>query len=132
MGNLTTRELPSLFQNSIPGLIAGDGCFSPQIRLSQNARKLDLCYTYRVNSDQQIWQVWHETLQRWGLDDLTALILDALGPLNLLGAQVVYLSQPFLGQLLPEGHWDTLAEVLENPAQTKAFSAFLRQTDQSI
>ena len=85
-----------------------------------------------MNNDQQIWQVWHETLQQWRLDDLTALILDALGPLNLLGAQVVYFSQPFLGKVLPEGHWDALANVLENPAQTKAFSTFLRQTDQSI
>jgi len=85
-----------------------------------------------VNNNRQIWQVWHETLQQWGLDDLTALILDALGPLNLLGAQVVYLSQPFLGKVLPEGHWDALANVLENPTQTKAFCNFLRQTDQSI
>jgi len=106
--------------------------FCLKIAVYQIPRKLDLCYTYRVNSNQHIWQVWNESLHRWGLDDLAALILDAMGPLNLLGAQVVYLSQPFLGQFLPEGHWDALAELLENPGQTQAFSAYLRQTDQSI
>lgn len=92
---------------------------------------MSLCYTCRVNRNRHIWQVWNDTLHRWGLDDLVALALEALGPLNLLGAQVVYLSQPFLGQLLPEGHWDALAEALENPAQTQALSDYLRQTDQS-
>ncbi len=93
--------------------------------------ELSLCYTCRVNSNQHIWQSWNEALHRWGLDDIVPMVLDAMGPLNLLGAQVVYLSQPFLGQLLPEGHWDALADVLENPSQTQAFSAYLRQTDRS-
>ena len=84
-----------------------------------------------MNSNQHIWQVWTETLHRWGLENLVASILDAMGPLNLLGAQVVYLGQPFLGQLIPQGHWDALADVLENPAQTQALSAYLRQTDQN-
>jgi len=86
----------------------------------------------RVNSNQYIWEVWADSLHRWGLKDLIAVILDATGPLNLLGAQVVYFSQPFFSQVLPAGHWDALADVLENPAKTQAFTAYLRQMDQSI
>ncbi|MBM3145637.1 MAG: hypothetical protein FJ010_11850 [Chloroflexi bacterium] len=85
-----------------------------------------------MNDNQHIWQAWADTLHRWGVGDLVAVILDATGPLNLLGAQVVYLSQPFFNQVLPEGHWDALADVLENPTRTQAFTAFLRQTDQKM
>jgi len=81
-----------------------------------------------VNRNHHIWHVWADSLRRWGLEELVAGILDALGPLNLLGAQVIFLGQPFLGQMLPDGHWDALAEVLENNRQTKAFTAYLRQT----
>jgi hypothetical protein len=84
-----------------------------------------------VNSNQFIWKDWADSLHQWGLKELIAVFLDAMGPLNLLGAQVVYISQPFFSQLLPEGHWDALADVLENPTQTQAFTAYLRQMDQS-
>ena len=87
---------------------------------------MDLCYTYRVNTNQHIWQKWIDSLQRWGLSDLAAIILDALGPLNLLGAQFVYIGQPFLEQILPDGHTHALANMLEDSTQTKEFVTSLR------
>ena len=86
----------------------------------------DLCYTCRVINNQHIWQIWGNILHRWGLDDLVAVILDAIGPLNLLGAQVVYLSHPILETIMPEGYLNALADVLENPQQTQAFTNYLR------
>jgi len=47
-----------------------------------------------VKQNSQIWQIWAENLNRWGVKDLTATILEALGPLSLLGAQIVYVGQP--------------------------------------
>jgi len=87
---------------------------------------LDLCYTYRVNINRHIWQKWVDSLQRWGLSDLAAIFLDAFGPLNLLGAQFVYIGRPLLDQFLPDGHTHALANMLEDSTQTQEFVTFLR------
>ena len=81
--------------------------------------------------NQHIWETWAETLNRWGLRSLTATFLEALGPLSLFGAQVVYVGQSFFNPLLPEGHLDALADLLENPQETQAFISILRRLDES-
>lgn len=77
--------------------------------------------------DQHIWQIWADKLHQWGVQDLVAVLLEATGPLNLLGAQVVYLGQPLLNSVLPEVHLEALADMLENPKDTQAFTDLLRQ-----
>ena len=57
---------------------------------------------------------------------MVAALLEATGPLNLLGAQAVYLGQPLFNLILPDGHSEALANVLENPEETRAFTEFLR------
>ena len=84
-----------------------------------------------MEQNSQIWQTWAETLSYWGVRDLTATVLEALGPLSILGAQLVYVGQPILNPLFPEGYLDDLADLLENPQKTQAFVAFLRQPEQS-
>lgn len=83
-----------------------------------------------MKQNSKIWQTWAETLTRWGVKDLTATFLEALGPLNLLGAQLVYLGQPFLNPFFTQRNLDMLADLLENPQETQAFIALLRQSDQ--
>jgi hypothetical protein len=84
-----------------------------------------------VVQNQHIWQNWADTLNRWGLGNLTATFLEALGPLSLFGAQVVYVGQPLFNPLLPEGHLDALADMLENPQETQAFISVLRRSNES-
>ena len=43
------------------------------------------------------WSEWAESLRRFKLDVVAAWLLEAGGPLTVLGAQAVYLGQPFLG-----------------------------------
>lgn len=88
---------------------------------------LDLCYTLLMNEDRHIWQVWADKLHRWGLKDWTAAFLEAAGPLNVLGAQAIYLGQPLLNRALPEGHLEALASVLEDTELATTFAAFLRE-----
>ena len=83
-----------------------------------------------MEQPSQIWQTWADTLNRWGLQNLTATILNALGPLNLLGAQIVYLGQPLLNSFFPEDHLDALANLLENPKSTQAFVSILQRSDE--
>lgn len=63
---------------------------------------------------------------------MVATFMEATGPLNMLAAQVVYLGQPFLNQVLPAGHLDALAGVLEDPQQVQAFTEFLRQQENQV
>ncbi len=73
-----------------------------------------------------IWKSWADTLHRWGAQEVVATLLEAIGPLNLVGAQIVYLGQPVLSLLLPEEHVNAFASLLENPQETRAFTHLLR------
>jgi len=78
-----------------------------------------------VNENPHIWQTWANLLHRWGLQEITAIVLDGVKPLNLLGAQVIYLGQPLFRQLVANDHLEALANVLEDPKQTQAFISLL-------
>ena len=80
-----------------------------------------------MDDDRKIWETWAGALQRWGLDELVATFLEALGPLTILGAQVVYLGQPLLAPLIPNRHLDAAAQVLEDMDTARTFIAFLRE-----
>lgn len=67
------------------------------------------------------WSDWAKTLQHLKLDSLTAWLLEAGAPLTLLSAQALYFGAPILGK-----QSESLAQLLEDEAQTRAFAAFLR------
>ena len=69
---------------------------------------------------------WIESLYKLGLQNLTATFLEALGPMNLLGAQLVYLSQPVLSSFIPKEHSEDFAKILEDPSETEIFIEALR------
>ena len=68
------------------------------------------------------WSKWAESLRRLKLDGLAAWFLEAAGPLTVLGAQAIYMTQPFLG----EKKLDSFASMLEEDEQTQAFARYLR------
>ncbi len=82
-----------------------------------------------MDSNHQIWRVWASTLHRWGLQNLVASFLEAAGPLTLLGAQAIYLGQPFLKGILPANHTQALAELFEDSRQAQEFVSFLREKE---
>jgi copper(I)-binding protein len=57
-----------------------------------------------------------------------AALLEAAGPLTLLGAQALYVSQPVLRSFVPGKQIDALATMLDNPAETQQFVVFLRES----
>lgn len=77
--------------------------------------------------DSQHLQRWQSALHRLGLNQAAAAVLEATGPLNLLGAQLVYLGQPLLRGWLPEDRLTVLARLLEEPDETRAFVNALRE-----
>ena len=68
------------------------------------------------------WSKWAESLRRLKLDSFAAWFLEAGSPLTVLGAQAVYLSQPFIGGK----KLDSLAHMLEEDEETQAFARYLR------
>jgi len=69
------------------------------------------------------WHVWSETLRRYKLDGLASWLLEAGSPLKLLGAQALYIGQPFVGGKQME----SIAQMLEDEDETQAFVYFLRE-----
>jgi hypothetical protein len=73
------------------------------------------------------WQKWAENLRRWHLSDFAAWFFDSASPAHLVGAQLVYIGQPFLEAFVPKGQFNALAEILEKPAEAQAFAAYLKE-----
>jgi len=68
------------------------------------------------------WHNWAETLRRLKLDGFALWLLEAGSPLNLLGAQALFISQPFVGGKQLEA----IARMLEDEGETLAFIHFLK------
>jgi hypothetical protein len=71
------------------------------------------------------WSKWAESLRRLKLDGFAAWLLEAGGPLTILSAQAVYMSQPFIGGK----NLNSLAQMLEEDEQTQAFARYLREEE---
>jgi len=70
-------------------------------------------------------------LHRWGGHEWIASLLEAAGPLSLLAAQSVYLTQPFLQGTRLVHHLEALSAMLEDKEQTLAFIQTLREAHPS-
>ena len=82
---------------------------------------LKICYTLFMQSRAD-WSHWAETLRRFKLDGLASWFLEAGAPLTVLGAQALYISQPFLGGR----EWHAFARMLEEDQEAQAFAHYLR------
>ena len=68
------------------------------------------------------WSQWAETLRRFKMDGFAAWLLEAGAPLVTIGAQALYLGQPFVGG----ERFNALAHMLEEESETQAFVNYLR------
>ena len=72
------------------------------------------------------WPGWAHFLQRWGLREPAAVVLESAGALTVLLAQIVYFGKPFVAGALPLGQWEALAQMLERREESHLFASFLR------
>jgi hypothetical protein len=80
-----------------------------------------------ITKTRSAWLGWAEFLHRRGLGNLAAFMLEAAGPLTVLGAQVLYFSDPLLRPALTDVQRDALTNLLEDRDEALAFAAFLRE-----
>ena len=71
------------------------------------------------------WSHWAASLRRFKLDGLASWLLEAGAQLTLLGAQALYISQPFLGGRVGNS-WNSFAHMLEEDTEVLAFARYLR------
>ncbi|MBT3239897.1 MAG: hypothetical protein HON98_04640 [Chloroflexi bacterium] len=70
---------------------------------------------------EKIWQNWAKKLQQLGLHEFAAAIFRASGPFNLVGAQLIYVTQPVLNTFVQNDNLNALATLLEEPKYSKSF-----------
>jgi hypothetical protein len=80
-----------------------------------------------MSENQQTWTNWARTLQRWGIKDGVASLLEMAGSLNLFLAQILYLFQPMLSGAVSHSSLSAVAQVLEDPDNRREFITFLRE-----
>jgi hypothetical protein len=80
-----------------------------------------------MSENQPIWTSWARALQRWGIKEGVASLLEAAGSLGVVFAQLLYLSQPLLTGAVSSRSLHAIAEILENPADRQEFVSFLRE-----
>ena len=73
------------------------------------------------------WSSMASMLRKYGLDGTVAWLLDALGPLTVLGAQLLHFGEPFLRSARSSANLDEIVNLLEEPDESRAFAAFLRE-----
>ena len=78
-----------------------------------------------MDSSRAYWPIWTDFLRRQGLTELAAWFLEASGPLNVLGAQLLYLGQPFAPASANQG-LRALADLLEQEEEARNFIALLK------
>jgi hypothetical protein len=76
-----------------------------------------------MQTPRAYWPAWAERLRRWKLNAFAAWLLEAGGPLTLLGSQALYFSRPFLGG----DQMEALASVLEEDDEVLALADYLRE-----
>lgn len=80
-----------------------------------------------MQPDRSCWDGWARSLQRLGLHEIVAALLEASGPLTILLAQVVYVGQPLLRGAIPSDHLRDLARLFEDPQESRSFANYLRE-----
>ena len=77
----------------------------------------------QVNKD--IWNQWAQYLQRYHLLGLFRFILNAAGPIRIVVAQSLWMTQPFVQNSIIS----QLASVLEDQEQSIAFLEFVNNRE---
>ncbi len=80
-----------------------------------------------MSENQPTWFIWARTLQQWGIDKGVASVLEAVGSLGILLAQLLYVSQPILSGVVSPHSIGSLAGMLESSAERQEFIMILRK-----
>jgi hypothetical protein len=77
--------------------------------------------------DLKTWKIWASFLQQFGVSKYVAIILDTVGPLNIVGAQIMHIGYPLFKIMIPESHLSAMIELMEDQNKIDRFTEMLRE-----
>jgi hypothetical protein len=80
-----------------------------------------------MNTSQAAWQDWISYLESRGIATVTASLLEAVAPLSIPFAQVLFSAQPVLTGLFPDRQLNALTDLLENREEYVQFVSALKE-----
>lgn len=89
----------------------------------------NLCYTDSMQDESPYWDNWARILHKLGVTHLAASVLDGIGPLRLIVAQLMHAGTPFLGNSTTGDQWQAMAAMLEDREKSNKFISFLYEED---
>jgi hypothetical protein len=78
-----------------------------------------------MHASRTYWPAWIDSLRRLGLEGFAIWLLEGGGPVAVLGAQALYLSEPFISSSAST-EIRALANLLEQEDESRAFTALLK------
>jgi hypothetical protein len=81
-----------------------------------------------MKPSRQYWTYWEETLRRYQLHGVAAMLLEAGAPLALLGAQALHFSRG----LIDSDQLTALALTLEDESEARALASLLIEKKASV
>lgn len=78
-----------------------------------------------MKSNRTYWPIWMNYIKKLGAMDFLVWLLHDASPLAVFGAQLLYISQPFLPSSSYPG-LRALADLLEDKAESEDFLAILK------
>jgi hypothetical protein len=79
------------------------------------------------SEEHAFWPKWANFLRSHGLERLVIWALEAIEPINIIGAQLLYMGGIFFPPSVSGGQIEALAGLLEDRDETNAFVSFLRK-----
>ena len=73
------------------------------------------------SSTSQDDRTWAARLQRWGLDDIAPVFIEALRPFGAIGGQLLTLASPLLTTFVHKDRLDQIVETLDDPDRLDQF-----------
>jgi hypothetical protein len=73
------------------------------------------------------WQVWADSLKRWGLQKMACVLVEQARPLLPLVAQLMMVGTPLFGNAGSNGQYAALVAMMMDEDQLLHFSHFLRE-----
>lgn len=77
--------------------------------------------------DTSGWEKTSRALKRLGIAGITAAVLEHGGPINLLLAQILYVSKPFANLAVSTNDINMFAGIMEDKQSSRDFARYLRQ-----
>ena len=85
-----------------------------------------------TSQDDRVWvaHLWAARLQRWGLDEIAPVFIEALRPFGPIGSQLLTVASPLLTTFVDDQRLDHWIDLLDDPDRLEQFARSLdREVD---